>query len=147
MRFWAMMRSPRLSKRSLMAPVRLRRVASGLMIDSVRSVPIPIAHLGTWAVISDHSVSGNRRGETAPLRFSFPPACRLLPVGQFVSGLPSPAPTAPSRLYRAGIITVKKIGATREGSEILRFQIVDEDDHRGIIRVLIPMGQPDRLHL
>ena len=32
-----MMRSPAFSMRSLMAPVRFRRVASGLMIENVRS--------------------------------------------------------------------------------------------------------------
>src|SRR5205809_780278 len=40
------MRRPRRSKRSLIAPVRLRRVASGLMIDSVRSMAITISCSG-----------------------------------------------------------------------------------------------------
>jgi hypothetical protein len=38
MRFWPMMRSPFFSKMALMAPVRFRRVASGLMMEKVRSM-------------------------------------------------------------------------------------------------------------
>ena len=36
MRFWAMIRRPAASSLALIAPVRLRRVASGLMIENVR---------------------------------------------------------------------------------------------------------------
>src|SRR5260221_11937980 len=38
MRFWATMRSPALSISALTAPVRLRAVASGLIIEKVRSI-------------------------------------------------------------------------------------------------------------
>src|SRR5690625_2411558 len=38
MRFWATTRKPAVSSRSMILPVRLRRVASGLMMESVRSV-------------------------------------------------------------------------------------------------------------
>src|SRR5450432_1437416 len=38
MRFWAMMRSPAFSISALIAPVRLRAVASGLIIEKVRSI-------------------------------------------------------------------------------------------------------------
>src|SRR5262245_45774489 len=41
-RFCAMMRSPACSISALIAPVRLRRVASGLMIEKVRSTAIDI---------------------------------------------------------------------------------------------------------
>src|SRR5258707_7523507 len=37
MRFWATMRRPFSSNRALILPVRFRRVASGLMIEKVRS--------------------------------------------------------------------------------------------------------------
>jgi hypothetical protein len=37
-RFWATMRSPAFSIKALTAPVRLRSVASGLMIEKVRSI-------------------------------------------------------------------------------------------------------------
>jgi hypothetical protein len=40
MRFWATMRRPFSSKRALILPVRFRRVASGLMIEKVRSTAI-----------------------------------------------------------------------------------------------------------
>src|SRR5450432_2415437 len=38
MRFWATMRRPAFSISALTAPVRLRSVASGLMIEKVRSI-------------------------------------------------------------------------------------------------------------
>src|SRR3569623_1805751 len=38
MRFWATMRRPAFSISALTAPVRLRAVASGLMIEKVRSI-------------------------------------------------------------------------------------------------------------
>src|SRR5579862_1303160 len=38
MRFWATIRSPAFSISALIAPVRLRSVASGLMIEKVRSI-------------------------------------------------------------------------------------------------------------
>src|ERR1700682_5047105 len=38
MRFWATMRSPAFSISALIAPVRLRAVASGLRIEKVRSI-------------------------------------------------------------------------------------------------------------
>src|SRR6202022_3364409 len=38
MRFWATIRSPAFSISALIAPVRLRAVASGLMIEKVRSI-------------------------------------------------------------------------------------------------------------
>src|SRR4051812_18041301 len=40
MRFCAMMRKPAFSSRALISPVRLRRVASGLMIENVRCTAI-----------------------------------------------------------------------------------------------------------
>jgi hypothetical protein len=40
MRFWATIRKPAFSIRALTAPVRLRAVASGLMIEKVRSIAI-----------------------------------------------------------------------------------------------------------
>ncbi len=44
-RFWAMMRSPAFSIMALMPPVRLRAVASGLMMENVRSIAIPLVSL------------------------------------------------------------------------------------------------------
>src|SRR3954447_22979014 len=38
MRFWATIRSPAFSISALIAPVKLRAVASGLMIEKVRSI-------------------------------------------------------------------------------------------------------------
>src|SRR3977135_2890329 len=38
MRFWATIRSPAFSINALIAPVRLRAVASGLIIEKVRSI-------------------------------------------------------------------------------------------------------------
>src|SRR6185312_14061976 len=40
MRFWATIRKPAFSISALTAPVRLRSVASGLMIEKVRSIAI-----------------------------------------------------------------------------------------------------------
>src|SRR5229473_3882230 len=40
MRFWATIRSPAFSISALIAPVRLRAVASGLIIEKVRSIAI-----------------------------------------------------------------------------------------------------------
>src|SRR4029450_8771780 len=40
MRFWATIRKPAFSISALTAPVRLRSVASGLMIETVRSIAI-----------------------------------------------------------------------------------------------------------
>jgi hypothetical protein len=42
MRFWATIRSPAFSINALTAPVRLRSVASGLMIEKVRSIAIAL---------------------------------------------------------------------------------------------------------
>src|SRR5882757_3076576 len=42
MRFWATIRKPAFSISALTAPVRLRSVASGLMIEKVRSIAIEL---------------------------------------------------------------------------------------------------------
>src|SRR5215472_12092517 len=48
-RFCATIRKPAFSIRALMAPVRLRAVASGLMIENVRSIAIVSPRAGTAA--------------------------------------------------------------------------------------------------
>ena len=48
-RRWAMMRRPDCSIIELMAPVRLRIVASGLMIENVRSIAIRFIRRWDWS--------------------------------------------------------------------------------------------------
>src|SRR5256885_1412888 len=48
MRFWATIRSPAFSISALTAPVRLRSVASGLMIEKVRSIAIVYVLAKRW---------------------------------------------------------------------------------------------------
>src|ERR1700757_647262 len=66
MRFCATMRRPAFSIRALMAPVRLRAVASGLMIENVRSIAIdghPLQNTGmkTAALIAAPSATSKAR--------------------------------------------------------------------------------------
>src|SRR5207245_10286866 len=48
MRFWATIRNPAFSISALTAPVRLRSVASGLMIEKVRSIAIVYVLAKSW---------------------------------------------------------------------------------------------------
>src|SRR3954467_8198866 len=100
-----MIRSPARSKRSLIAPVRLRRVASGLMIDRVRSTAMTSLALLEGAGYSGAGgprQSGQRPSARRPARqcwrdaggpvvryadrsaLLFPTHAGLLPVGQRV---------------------------------------------------------------
>src|SRR5215472_2983008 len=108
------MRSPRFSKRSLIAPVRLRRVASGLMIDSVRSMVI-----------------------FARLRLSLPARRRLVPIGQLVTGFAG-APPAPARgLHCTAVVAIEQIDAAREGPKIRGLHTINEHQQRSPIGVLV----------
>src|SRR6478735_6943435 len=64
MRFWATTRSPAFSISALTAPVRLRSVASGLMIEKVRSIAIAYVlakrWLESWGLISAPPHDGKR---------------------------------------------------------------------------------------
>src|SRR5438034_6260661 len=68
MRFWATIRKPAFSISALTAPVRLRSVASGLMIEKVRSIAIVyvLAKHAGWRVaglISASPHDGKRPGD------------------------------------------------------------------------------------
>src|SRR5437763_10678376 len=142
------MRSPRFSKRSLMAPVRLRRVASGLMIDKVRSVAIRVSPSAKGrGVISSETASGNRCRRSAGLRPLLPTGRRLLPIGQAVSGLASAPPAYARRLDGRRVVAVEQIGGTGKSKKIRRLDPVHQHYHRRAVRVLVEMGQPDRLQL
>src|SRR5207302_1362433 len=121
-----MMRSPPLSRRSLIAPVILRRVASGLMIDKVRSMVIRISLFSSG--------------------LSLPARCGLLPIGQIAPGFAGTPPTAARCLDRVRVVAVEDIGAAGERLEILDFETVDQNDHRSAVRVLGVMREPERLH-
>src|SRR5262252_377474 len=140
-----MMRSPLFSKRSLIAPVRFRLVASGLMIDKVRSMVIRISRSGDAGYTGDEN-DRQRALKHAALTLLLPARPRLLPICQAVSGFAGTAPAAARRLYGITVVAVEDIGAARERLEIPRFEAVDEDDHRGPVRVFVEMGQPDRLY-
>src|SRR5215469_3998643 len=117
-----MMRSPRFSKRSLMAPVRLRRVASGLMINSVRSMPIQFSRFGgAGAGYIEQEDDGQRRVGHRSSRFALPARRRLLPISQIVPRLAGSAPAAARRLHGIGVVTVKQIGAARKGVQVIDF--------------------------
>src|SRR5437870_214844 len=98
MRFWATILRPPASSMVLILPVRLRRVASGLMIESVRSVAIAKTYwVGRVAkgggVIDKPRVPRNissvprnlgKRGRLGLL--FFPAGLGLLPVMELVAG-------------------------------------------------------------
>src|ERR1700738_3109841 len=70
MRFCATIRSPAFSIRALIAPVRLRAVASGLIIEKVRSIAMIsslIGLIGVAGLISAQSEDGKRSGEMSRL--------------------------------------------------------------------------------
>src|SRR5437667_2256062 len=125
------MRSPAFSKRSLIAPVRLRLVASGLMIDKVRSMVIRISGSG-W-VIPSTQTPDNRRGNDAASRLLLPARCRLLPIGQIMPGFTGAAPAAARRLDCVRVVAVEDIGTAGKRLEILGFETVDENDHRSAV--------------
>src|SRR3954454_6365635 len=70
MRFWATIRSPAFSIRTLIAPVRLRAVASGLIIEKVRSIAMISSLqklLGVAALISALRTNSKRPGQVPSL--------------------------------------------------------------------------------
>src|SRR5271167_3894566 len=114
------MRSPPLSKRSLIAPVRLRRVASGLMIDKVRSMVIRISRSKTAAGYSERSdTRQTRRQNDASSGLSLPARCRLLPICQIAPGFAGLSPTAARRLDRIRVVAVEDVGTAGKRLEIL----------------------------
>src|SRR5215471_2165887 len=141
-----MMRRPRFSKRSLIAPVRLRRVASGLMIDSVRSISIHTSRRGRTRRLYRREEWRATDGRTVLLRFAFPTRCRLLPIGQVVTGVAGPAPAATRCLHRSRVIAVEQIGTAGKGVKVSRFETIDKDDHRSAVRIFLQVSKPDRLN-
>ena len=124
------MRSPRFSKRSLIAPVKSRRAASGLMIDKVRSTVIRNSRSGrSWAVISGASVRNNGWRSSHHSGLSLPARRRLLPVGQLMPGLARAAPAVPRSLDRGRVVTVEEIGTAGKRLEVTGFEAVDKDEH------------------
>src|SRR5271166_6984651 len=105
-----MMRSPPFSKRSLIAPVRLRLVASGLMIDKVRSMVIRISRSGPRVIPSERT-TGNRRQNDLASPLLLPARCCLLPIDQIMPGFASAAPAGARRLDRVRVVAVEDIGA------------------------------------
>src|SRR5690349_4582886 len=73
MRFWATIRSPAFSINALTAPVRLRSVASGLMIEKVRSIAMISSlqkrRLRVAGLISAQCCHGKRPGDAPAIRF------------------------------------------------------------------------------
>jgi len=69
----------------------------------------------------------------------------LLPVGESAPGLTCAAPTAPRRFDRAVIVAIKEVGAATKSVKIGGLQPIDENQRRGAVRVLVAIGQPDRL--
>src|SRR5690242_8099906 len=134
MRFCATMRRPACSKRWLIAPVRLRLVASGLMIDKVRSMVIRISRSGRAALYIGRKLGRQPAAKPRRLPLLLPAGRRLLPIGQIMPGLASAAPAAARRLDRVRVVSVENIGATGKGLEILGFEPVDDNDHRSAIR-------------
>src|SRR5215472_4595947 len=59
MRFWATMRRPFSSNRALILPVRFRRVASGLMIEKVRSTAMNPS-IDEWARLINAGFAGRK---------------------------------------------------------------------------------------
>src|SRR5271170_7086335 len=89
--------------------------------------------------------TGNRRQNDASSSLLLPARRRLLPIGQIVPDFARAAPTAARRLDRVRVVAVEDIGAAGKGLEVLGFEAVDQNDHRSTVRVLVLMGQPDRL--
>src|SRR5690349_8719354 len=106
------MRSPFRSNRSLIAPVRLRRVASGLMIDRVRSAAIAsLRSSGRGAGYSGHAC----RGQSGRL---LPPRRGLLPVSQRVAGGLGRAPALARGCNGAFVLAVEQVEGSGEGVEV-----------------------------
>src|SRR5271154_6471736 len=74
MRFCATIRSPASSRRALTAPVKLRRVASGLIIDKVRSVAIAALLGFRLGRLSKGLRPGGQGGTSFPPKASAPAA-------------------------------------------------------------------------
>src|SRR5579872_2825748 len=133
------MRKPLFSKRSLIAPVRLRRVASGLMIDSVRSVAMKIRSGCSGAGGYSGSVAGRQSALLLPAGRS------LLPIGQAVAGGLGLAPAVAGGGDGALVIAVEQVDHAGEPVEVGGCDAVDQDQHRGAVRRVGTGGQPDRL--
>src|SRR5262245_11881321 len=139
------MRRPFSSKRALTLPVRLRRVASGLMIDSVRSAMERSFYLsGNGGAYSGECGSGPVGQTLALLPL---PAFALLPVGPRVAcrllGLPAPT----CRRDGAFIAAVEDLDRRAPSANVARGGAVGQDEHRRSVGVLLRRGQPDRLIL
>lgn len=63
-----------------------------------------------------------------------------------MASLAGATPAGPSRLNRTGVVAVEKIRASCKGSEVIGFDSVYNYQERGAVRVLAPVGEPDRLH-
>ena len=55
-------------------------------------------------------------------------------------------PAGTSGLDCPGIVAVKKIRASRIGSNVFGFNTIDKYQHRRAVRVLVAVTEPDRLH-
>src|SRR5690349_9636221 len=131
------MRKPAFSKRSLIAPVRLRRVASGLMIDSVRSMAMG----GSWAR-GGAGYSGRPWRRAEPLGLLSPPRFGLLPIGQRVAAGLGAAPAAPRRLDRDLIVAVEHVDTAGILRHIVSFDAIDEKEDGRAVRVLGAVAEP-----
>src|SRR6185312_759463 len=137
------MRSPARSKRSLIAPVRSRRVASGLMIDRVRSTAMALFSAGERV----RGYSGPTGRQQPASSLLFPPRRGLLPVGQRVAGGVGRPPAAAGGLDGVGVAAVEQVEAAGEIAEVGGLDPIDEEQHGRAVGVVVAVRQEDRLRL
>src|SRR3954462_14335751 len=89
MRFWATIRRPAFSISALTAPVRLRAVASGLMIEKVRSIAMISSLKSVGGSCGAYIGAIDERQAISPMRRIVPPRPRLGELQRFHEDEPS----------------------------------------------------------
>src|SRR5437867_6730247 len=114
-RFCATILRPFCSKRWLIAPVKLRRVASGLMIDRVRTMAMEaLAAQRKGAGYSETQSQRQSAGDGDGLRLFLPAGSGLLPVGQGVASTGGAAPALARHLDCGLVVALEHIRTALE---------------------------------
>src|SRR5258706_2565764 len=147
------MRRPWASKRLLICPVKFRRVASGLMIERVRSVAMTGSSGRKGSETEAALYPALRGAATRPPAADQPPALPPeLPAGlglaeifERVAGVLGLLVAHPCGLGRGLVAAVEDLDAALEHLGRCDRGAIRQHHHGGTVRVLVTVGQPDRL--
>ena len=151
MRRWATMRRPAFSRQALTSPVMLRRVASGLRIERVRSIAMDRGLVGQVRARRGVIVEIARRCQTRSGRGCQSPArchCPSRVCCQYTTSCPASRAAPPAAAGvgdRRLVLAVEQQQAALEGFRPVVLGTVDENQHRRRVGVFLRRRQEDRL--